>query len=103
MKETDRRSFVKIAGAWRRAESRHRPESPKFMRAAERVDYTSMEIGQTVNDRSGVIGVCPKCGLHGLKQTSGSTDVARYLHGTSPTRENSEETIQADFCYVILH
>jgi hypothetical protein len=64
------------------------------------IDYTSMEFGQTVTDRSGVIAICPKCGLNGLKQTSGSKDMARYLHRTSPAGNDSDETIQADFCFV---
>ena len=50
------------------------------MNATERVDYTSMEFGQTVDDQSGIIAICPKCGLNGLKQTSGSRDMVRYVH-----------------------
>jgi hypothetical protein len=71
------------------------------MMMPSRVDYTSMEFGQAVPDRSGVIAICPKCGLNGLKQTSGSRDVVRYLHRTSNAPANSDETLQADFCFVV--
>lgn len=70
------------------------------MREAPGADYTSMEFGQTVNDRSGVIAICPKCGLNGLKQTSGAKDLVRYLHRSSSVPVTSDETMQADFCFV---
>ena len=60
-----------------------------------------MEFGQTVPDRSGVIAICPKCGLNGLKQTSGSKDVVRYLHQAAAAPINPDETLQADFCFVM--
>ncbi len=76
-------------------------QSPKLMNAS-RVDYTSMEFGQTVNDRTGVIAICPKCGLNGLKQTSGSRDLVRYVHRMAPVSDDSDETLRADFCFVNL-
>ncbi|MGH9440860.1 MAG: hypothetical protein ACRD16_01145 [Thermoanaerobaculia bacterium] len=64
------------------------------------VDYTSLDFGQTVPDRSGVIAICPRCGRNGLKQVHGSKESVRYLHSTSRPTAGSEATLQADFCFV---
>jgi hypothetical protein len=66
----------------------------------DEVDYTSLDFGQTVPDRSGVIAICPKCGRNGLKQVHGSKESVRYLHSTSRATPDSEKTLEADFCFV---
>jgi len=52
----------------------------EFM-ASEQFDYTALDFGETVDNRSGVIAICPACGRNGLKQSQGPAgDSTRYLH-----------------------
>ena len=69
---------------------------------ADAVDYTSLDFGQTVPDRSGIIAICPKCGRNGLKQVHGSKESVRYLHSTSRPSNDREGTLEADFCFVTV-
>lgn len=61
-------------------------------------DYTALDFGETVDNRSGVIAICPACGRNGLKQSQGpGGDSTRYLHRTMRDREDN---ITPDLCVV---
>ena len=63
--------------------------------ASEEFDYTGLEFGETVDNRSGVIAICPACGRNGLKQSQGpGGDSTRYLH------RMSKEEDAPDICVV---
>ena len=58
----------------------------------EQFDYTAFEFGDSVEDRSGVIAICPACGRNGLKQSQGPAgDSMRYLHRSSRSGEDSPD------------
>ena len=58
----------------------------------ETFDYTALEFGETVEDRSGVIAICPACGRNGLKQSQGpGGDSTRYLHRSSRDGDNTPD------------
>jgi len=61
-------------------------------------DYTGLEFGETVDNRSGVIAICPACGRNGLKQSQGpGGDSTRYLHRM--TRDD-DDNLTPDMCVV---
>jgi hypothetical protein len=65
---------------------------------SEEFDYTALEFGDTVDNRSGVIAICPACGRNGLKQSQGAGgDSTRYLHRM--TRDD-DDNLTPDMCVV---
>lgn len=59
----------------------------------ENFDYTALEFGETVEDRSGVIAICPACGRNGLKQSQGPGGAStRYLHRSARESGNTADT-----------
>jgi len=66
--------------------------------ASDQFDYTALDFGETVENRSGVIAICPACGRNGLKQSQGPRgDSTRYLHRS--TREG-DDNVTPDVCVV---
>ena len=64
----------------------------------EEFDYTALDFGETVDNRSGVIAICPACGRNGLKQSQGpSGDSTRYLHRTL---RDADDNVTPDLCVV---
>lgn len=65
---------------------------------SEEYDYTGFEFGETVENRSGVIAICPACGRNGLKQSQApGGDSTRYLH--KMTRD-TDDSYTPDVCVV---
>ena len=63
----------------------------------EDFDYTALEFGETVENRSGVIAICPACGRNGLMQSGGPQgDSTRYLHRSARQPEDN----MPDVCMV---
>ena len=66
--------------------------------SSQEFDYTGLEFGETVDNRSGVIAICPACGRNGLKQSQGpGGDSTRYLHRM--TRDD-DDNLPPDMCVV---
>jgi len=64
----------------------------------EEFDYTELDFGETVENRSGVIAICPACGRNGLKQSQApGGDSTRYLHRM--TRDD-DDNLTPDMCMV---
>ena len=63
----------------------------------EEFDYTALDFGETVDDRSGVIAICPACGRNGLKQSQGPGGDSRYLHRVM---RDDEDNLTPDLCMV---
>jgi hypothetical protein len=65
---------------------------------SEEFDYTALEFGDTVENRSGVIAICPACGRNGLKQSQGpGGDSTRYVHRMM---RKDDDNLTPDMCVV---